>query len=116
MLTIATLPYPHTRPFNYTDWTLDLTNQRFMTDVLLPQLERLTPGGGAYLSEADFRQPDWQRGYGEQNYERLRAIKDRYDPDHVFYALTGVGSEEWTTQTVDGTLCRTGSGSDKEPR
>lgn len=75
-----------------------------MTDVLLPQLERLTPGGGVYLNEADFRQRDFQQAFYGGHYERLSAIKDKYDPDHMFYALTGVGSEYWAV-AGDGRLC-----------
>ena len=39
--------------YNYTDFNTDLANQQLITDVLVPQLEALTPGGGAYLNEAD---------------------------------------------------------------
>lgn len=83
-----------------------LANQRLMTDELLPPLQRLTPGGGAYLNEGDFRQSDFQQVFYGSNYGRLRAIKDKYDPDGIFYAITAVGSEAWTP-AEDGRLCRT---------
>ncbi|KAL9611873.1 MAG: hypothetical protein Q9204_008992, partial [Flavoplaca sp. TL-2023a] len=81
--------------YNYQDWEANIANQRLMTQELIPQLSRLTPGGGAYLSEADFLQPDFQTTLYGQNYYKLRAIKDKYDPQHLFYTLTGVGSEDW---------------------
>jgi len=82
-----------------------VANQVLMTDTLLPALEKLTPGGGAYLSEGDFRQPDWQEVFYGSNYEELKKIKNKYDPHHMFYALTAVGSEYWTPDAA-GRLCR----------
>ena len=93
--------------YNYQDWEANIANQRLMTQELIPQLSRLTPGGGAYLSEADFLQPDFQTTLYGQNYYKLRAVKDKYDPQHLFYTLTGVGSENWNI-APDGRLCRVG--------
>ena len=83
---------------------LNIANQRLVTDDVIPQLERLTPGGGAYLSEGDFKQPNWQTVFYGDNYSKLRSIKKKYDPRDVFYALTAVGSESWTVKQ-DGRLC-----------
>lgn len=78
-----------------------------MTDQLLPLLERLTPNGGAYINEADFQQPDFQRVFFGDNYPALKAVKSKYDPSDVFYALTAVGSEAWyEDQSQGGRLCR----------
>ncbi|KAI4162238.1 MAG: hypothetical protein LQ342_004106 [Letrouitia transgressa] len=79
--------------------------QREMTEVLLPPLERLTPGGGCYLNEGDPYQPDWQQTFYGANYNALRAIKKKYDPDDLFYGTTAVGSEEWLV-AEGGRLCR----------
>jgi hypothetical protein len=44
------------------------------------------------------------------NYEALLNIKDKYDPDQIFYAITGVGSERWyEDKDKGGRLCRVGS-------
>ncbi|GAB7352182.1 hypothetical protein MBLNU459_g2661t1 [Dothideomycetes sp. NU459] len=95
-----------TTPWNFSaPWSEMLALQRRMTDELLPRLEALTPGGSCYLNEGDFRQPDWQTAFYGSNYARLRAVKDKYDPDHAFYAVTAVGSEEWVEQ-ADRRLCR----------
>lgn len=84
---------------------LNLENQDLVTYDVIPQLERLTPGGGAYLSEGDFRQSDWQQVFYGENYEKLRSIKVRYDRHELFYALTAVGSDSWTVRE-DGSLCK----------
>lgn len=76
-----------------------------ITNDFLPRLEDLTPGGGAYLNEGDYQQPEWQSVFYGKNYRALTAIKDRYDPFHLFYATTAVGSEYWAPQ-VDGRLCK----------
>jgi FAD/FMN-containing dehydrogenase len=54
---------------------------------------------GAYVSESDFFQPAWQEAFWGPNYPRLLAVKDRYDPDGLFFVHHGVGSERWS---VDG--------------
>ncbi|KAE8156021.1 FAD/FMN-containing dehydrogenase [Aspergillus tamarii] len=93
---------------SFTNQTVNIANQRLVTDVLLPELVALTPGGGAYLNEADPHQPEWQSTFYGNNYNKLLAVKKKYDPQDVFYALTAVGSEAWV-ETMDGRLCRTGA-------
>jgi FAD/FMN-containing dehydrogenase len=39
-----------------------------------------------YMNYASANQ-DVLRGYGKENYDRLRAVADKYDPDHVFQKL-----------------------------
>lgn len=75
-----------------------------ITSTLLPLLEQLTPGSGAYLNEADIDQPNWQSTFYGSNYAKLAAIKLKYDPDHFFYARTAVESEYWV-ESVDEPLC-----------
>jgi FAD/FMN-containing dehydrogenase len=60
------------------------------------ELLKLAPGAGAYLSEADYFDPDWKRGYWGSNFDRLAAVKKRYDPEGLFFAHHGVGSDEWS--------------------
>ncbi|EMC98973.1 hypothetical protein BAUCODRAFT_65846 [Baudoinia panamericana UAMH 10762] len=100
--TVLTTPWDFTAP-----WTQMLANQQLMTDVLVPKLAALTPNGSCYLNEGDFRQPDFQDVFYGSNYPKLLAIKNRYDPKHMFYATTAVGSEYWTPQANGtGRLCR----------
>lgn len=74
----------------------------------------VTPGSGAYASEADILEPDFQQSfYGSAKYERLYNFKQQIDPTGLFYAHKAVGSEDWyvTGQseglpTQNGRLCR----------
>ena len=47
-------------------------------------------------SESNFFEPDWQRSFWGSNYPRLLAVKQRYDPDGLFFVHHGVGSERWS--------------------
>ncbi|KAI1459599.1 hypothetical protein F4805DRAFT_455765 [Annulohypoxylon moriforme] len=88
------------------DFQANFALQNQMTNTILPRLEVLTPDGGVYLNEGDFRDPDWQTNFYGENYEKLLSIKDKYDPEGLFYGLTAVGSDRWIVQS-DGRLCRT---------
>ncbi|HYD99892.1 MAG TPA: FAD-binding oxidoreductase [Alphaproteobacteria bacterium] len=59
-------------------------------------LLQVAPDAGAYLSESDFFQRDWQRAFWGTNHPRLAAVKRRYDPDGVFFVHHGIGSEAWS--------------------
>lgn len=85
--------------------TANLVAQERVTAQLGPVLDALTPGGGAYLNEADMNQPNWQQAFYGSNYPRLLLIKKKYDPEGVFWGPTAVGSEEWNV-AKDGRLCR----------
>jgi hypothetical protein len=79
--------------------------QAKMTNELMPKIEAITPGSGSYLNEANFQQPNWQSTFFGSNYDKLKAIKKKYDPTDMFYILKGVGSEAWKVQE-DGRMCR----------
>ncbi|OJJ38346.1 hypothetical protein ASPWEDRAFT_105839 [Aspergillus wentii DTO 134E9] len=76
-----------------------------MTNDYIPRLAALAPKSGAYMNEGDFRQPNFQSAFYGVNYERLRQIKAKYDPNDIFYAKTAVGSDEWSVSS-SGRLCR----------
>lgn len=82
-----------------------VAQQHKMTRDYIPRLQRLAPQSGAYLNEGDFRQPDFQHVFYGDKYDKLRAIKHKYDPSDIFYGRTAVGSEDWQ-QLHDGRLCR----------
>lgn len=75
-------------------------------------LRAATPGGGAYLNEADLLEPDWQTAFFGSNYPELLRIKRARDPWQLFWAPATVGSEGWAVQTPtdiptqNGRLCR----------
>jgi len=85
-----------------------IAQQELMTNTLIPALAALTPNGSCYLNEGDFNQPDWQDVFYGANYQKLLSIKNKYDPEHIFYATTAVGSEYWTVQE-DKRLCKASS-------
>ncbi|MFT4268198.1 MAG: FAD-binding oxidoreductase [Xenophilus sp.] len=62
----------------------------------MAELRRLVPDAGAYVSESNYFQADWQRAFWGANYPRLLAAKRRYDPDGLFFVHHGVGSEAWS--------------------
>ncbi|KAK4157505.1 putative isoamyl alcohol oxidase [Chaetomidium leptoderma] len=91
--------------FDPAKWEAMLDNQRLMTYDIMPALEAVTPGSGAYMNEADFQQPGFQEAFFGSNYKSLLCVKRQYDPEGFFYARNAVGSERWTVAN-DGRMCR----------
>ncbi|MCW5734851.1 MAG: FAD-binding oxidoreductase [Enhydrobacter sp.] len=59
-------------------------------------LRKVVPNPGAYVSESNYFEADWQKAFWGTNYPRLRAVKDKYDPAGLFFVHHGVGSEDWS--------------------
>lgn len=95
-----------TLPWNFTaPWSEMIALQDQMTYSVVPQMEAVTPNSGAYMNEADFRQIGWKEDFFGANYDKLLSIKNKYDPNNLFYAVTAVGSDAWTV-AADGRMCR----------
>lgn len=83
-----------------------------LQEVYMEKIRAVTPGGGAYLNEADIEEPNWQQSFFGSNYPRLLEIKTKLDPWGVFWASTTPGSEKWEVRENDpvpsqnGPLCR----------
>lgn len=60
------------------------------------EMRQLAPRAGSYVSEGGFFDEHWQDKYWGPNYPRLRAIKQKYDPNGLFFVHHGVGSEGWS--------------------
>jgi FAD/FMN-containing dehydrogenase len=60
------------------------------------ELRAIVPDDGAYVSESNFFQENWQQAYWGSNYARLASVKEKYDPTGLFFVHNGVGSEEWS--------------------
>ena len=62
----------------------------------MEEMLEVAPGAGAYLSESDYFQRDWQSAFWGSNYRRLAQVKQKYDPQGLFFVHHGVGSERWS--------------------
>ncbi|KAI1118436.1 FAD binding domain-containing protein [Nemania sp. NC0429] len=60
-----------------------------------PLWRSVSPGSGAYMSESDYIEPDFQHSFWGDKYERLYELKKKLDPWDVFYAQNAVGSEDF---------------------
>ncbi|KAF1993860.1 FAD-binding domain-containing protein [Amniculicola lignicola CBS 123094] len=96
-----------TLPWNFTaPWSESAATQEKMTNEIIPLIEAATPDSGAYVNEADWRQPNFQTTFWGSNYHKLLRIKKKWDPAELFYVTAGVGSEAWSIRK-DGRMCRT---------
>ena len=62
----------------------------------MDEIRRVVPRAGSYVWETDYAEPHWQEAFWGGNYDRLLAIKSKYDPDGLFFLHHGVGSEDWS--------------------
>lgn len=62
----------------------------------------ISPGAGSYLAEADRLEPDFGFAFWGDKYPKLLELKKKLDPQDVFFATTGVGSERWKVESEDG--------------
>ena len=60
------------------------------------ELRKLVPSPGSYVSESNYFEADWQGAFWGTNYRRLRQVKDKVDPEGLFFVHHGVGSEDWS--------------------
>jgi len=58
-------------------------------------VEEIAPGSGSYFNEASLYEDDPKRVFFGSHYDRLKVIKDRYDPLAMFVVAEGVGSDQW---------------------
>jgi FAD/FMN-containing dehydrogenase len=48
------------------------------------------------VAESNYFNENWRQDYWGPHYARLRAAKDRYDPEGFFIVHHGVGAEDWS--------------------
>lgn len=70
----------------------------------MAELKKVAPRAGSYVAESDYFEPNWQRSYWGDNYPRLLAIKQKYDPEGLFFVRHGVGTENWTDDGFSGVI------------
>ena len=62
----------------------------------MAELRKVAPRAASYVWETDYFEPNWQDSFWGDNYSRLLAIKQKFDPDGLFFLHHGVGSEAWS--------------------
>jgi hypothetical protein len=65
-------------------------------DEATAELRKVAPVPGSYVSESNYFNEAWQQSFWGSNYQKLRAVKAKYDPDGLFFVHHGVGSDEWS--------------------
>ncbi|KAJ5534872.1 isoamyl alcohol oxidase [Penicillium freii] len=81
-----------------------LSRAEGMTRVVGPALKRhagVEPAVGSYMNEADFQLENWQVEFYWAHWDILSGVKYRWDPEGLFWALLGVGSEKWRLEKGD---------------
>lgn len=84
-----------------------------LTNVWMKPWREAAPNSGAYASEGDVTEPNFQQSFYGNKYAKLYQIKQKHDPRGLFYTRIGVGSEDWVVTgqidglpTQNGRLCR----------
>jgi hypothetical protein len=78
---------------------LDLPDARSRAakiEQAMNELRKVAPGGGSYVSESNYFEPDWQQSFWGEHYSRLQLVKEKYDSGGLFFVHHGVGSEAWS--------------------
>jgi FAD binding domain/Berberine and berberine like len=65
-------------------------------DNAVSQIRKLLPKPSSYMAEGNFFDAAWQQSFWGSNYARLLTVKNKYDPDGLFFVHHGVGSERWS--------------------
>ncbi|KAI6015297.1 hypothetical protein F5J12DRAFT_817299 [Pisolithus orientalis] len=76
----------------------EISGQIDQLKVWIKDMYVLSPQSGAYFNEASLFEIDWQYTFFGSHYGKLKEIKDKYDPYHLFVVAEGVGSEEWNEE------------------
>lgn len=66
------------------------------------ELKKIAPTAGSYVAESDYFESNWQQSYWGANYPRLLAVKQKYDPQGLFFVRHGVGTENWSDDGFSG--------------
>ncbi len=75
---------------------IEARNGALRINKAINELRKVAPNAGSYVSESNFFEKNWQQSFWGSNYQRLAAIKKKYDPAGLFFVRHGVGSEVWS--------------------
>ncbi|KAL4806377.1 FAD binding domain protein [Aspergillus unguis] len=92
-----------------TQWTSDagwdtIYDSSLKVTNWMDTMRAIAPDSGSYMSEGDLLEPNQTEAFYGENYGRLYLLKQLYDPTGLFFALTGVGAENWEVQVEDEEL------------
>lgn len=87
------------------DWDIISANQDQLNEWQA-ELREITPGGGTYMNEATWDNVNWKEDYFGANYDALLRVKQKYDPNGLFWANAAVGNDKYWEVIRDGRLCR----------
>ncbi|EAQ84293.1 hypothetical protein CHGG_10697 [Chaetomium globosum CBS 148.51] len=76
--------------------------QNVLTNTIDEALRQASTSGCTYVNEADPYQRDWQSHFWGAEYPKLKALRWKWDPHGVFYAVSTPGTEGWEV-IEDGT-------------
>lgn len=71
-----------------------------------PVWRKWAPNTGAYMNEGNPFSTTWKRDFYGDNYNKLLAIKRKYDPSESLFIWSGLGSDMWNYDLKSGLLCR----------
>jgi FAD/FMN-containing dehydrogenase len=71
-----------------------------------PVWRNWAPDTGSYMNEGNPFSSTWKEDFYGENYERLLAIKQKFDPSESLFVWSGVGSDLWNYDLNSGLLCR----------
>ena len=81
---------------------LEWAGEAIAASIKVAQLRKITPNSGSYWNETDRYEPNWETSFwGEENFAKLKAIKDKYDPNRVFQVWNGVGGLRPETKSTE---------------
>jgi FAD/FMN-containing dehydrogenase len=65
-------------------------------DRAMNEVRKVVSNVGSYVAESNFFDERWRESFWGPNYAKLLAVKDKYDPDGLFFGHHCVGSERWS--------------------
>lgn len=81
--------------------------QNVLQNTVDKAFQETSPNGCAYVNEADPFMVDWQNHFwGSTVYPTLKNLKERWDPNGVFYSPSLPGTEGWEVIQHGERLCK----------
>ncbi|KAM0465689.1 hypothetical protein ACHAPV_001746 [Trichoderma viride] len=91
-----------------TDLTLSEKQQaqHTLTNVVDESFRKASPHAISYVNEVDPFQPNWQTAFWGPNYGKLVTVREKWDPNRIFYSIATPGTEDW--EQIEGftRLCK----------